>query len=105
MKKTLIIFFTFLFLFPLAIAIEIDMKTDFNQGETLIAKISGNFYEPISREDIVFNRDHVRTSIIPFVAKIDNDFYIYAQLLYKSPNNYSIIIENARFIQGNKIIE
>lgn len=105
MKKVLIIFFALLFLFPLATAIEIDMKTDFSQGETLIAKISGNFYEPISKEDIIFNRGHVRTSIIPFVTEINNNFYIYAQLLDKSPNNYSIIIENAKFIQGNTIIE
>ena len=105
MEKKFFFIFLFLSIIPLATAIEIDMKTNFSQGETLIAKISGNFYEAISKEDVVFNRGHVRTSIIPFVAEINNDFYIYARLLDKSPNDYSIVIENVKYIQGNKIIE
>lgn len=104
MKKNSLIFIFLLFI-PLATAMEIDMKTNFSQGETLIAKISGDFYEEISKESIVFNRGHVRTSIIPFVAEINNDFYIYAQLLDKSPNDYSIVIKNVKYIQGNRIIE
>ena len=105
MKHNFFIVFLLLLFIPLAVAVEIGMNTEFNQGETLIAKISGNFYEAISIENVVFNRGHVRTSIIPFVAKINDDFYIYAQLLDKSPNNYSIVLENVKYIQGNKIIE
>ena len=104
MKKILIIFLA-LFLFPIISAIEIDMKDNFDQGETLIAKISGNFYEAISEENVIFYRGRVRTSIIPFVSKINNEFYIYANLLDKSPNNYSIVIEDAKYYQGNQIIE
>jgi hypothetical protein len=104
MKKILIIFLA-LFLFPVISAIEIDMKDSFNQGETLIAKISGNFFEAISEENVIFYRGHVRTSIIPFVAKINNGFYIYANLFDKSPNNYSIVIEDAKYYQGSQIIE
>jgi len=103
--KTNLLISIFLLFIPLITSIEIDMKTSFDQGETLIAKISGDFYEAISKEDIVFNRGHVRTSIIPFVVKINNDFYIYAQLFGKSPNDYSIILENVKYIQGNRIIE
>ena len=105
MQKNFFIVFALLLFIPLAIAVEIDMSSEFSQGETLIAKISGDFYEEISIENVVFNRGHVRTSIIPFVVKINNDFYIYAQLLGKSPNNYSIVIENVKHIQGNRIIE
>ena len=100
-----ILVFLFLFLFPVLSAVEIDMKTDFSQGETLMAKVSGNFFEAISEEDISFFRGHVKTSIVPSVTKIDNDFYIYAQLFGKEPNNYSIVIEDARYFQFSKIIE
>ncbi len=104
MKKILIIFLA-LFLFPIISAIEIDMKDNFNQGETLIAKISGNFFEAISEENVIFYRGHVRTSIIPFVAKINNEFYIYANLFDKSPEIYSIVIEDAKYYQRSQIIE
>ena len=104
MKKALIIFLV-LFSFPLLTAIEIDMKDNFSQGETLTAKISRDFFEPVSKDNVVFYRGHVRTSIVPFVTKINNDFYIYAQLIDKSPNNYSIAIENAKYFQGSQIIE
>lgn len=103
--KRLFAVLIFLFLFPVLSAVEIDMKTNFSQGETLIAKVSGNFFEAISKEDISFFRGHVKTSIIPFVTKIDNDFYIYAQLFGKEPNNYSIVIEDAKYFEFNRIIE
>lgn len=102
--KRLFVILVFLFL-PILSAVEIDMKTNFDQGETLMAKVSGNFFEAISKEDISFFRGHVKTSIIPFVTKIDNDFYIYAQLLGKEPNNYSIVIEDVKYFQFSKIIE
>ena len=103
--KRLFVILLFLFLFPVLSAVKIDMKTDFNQGETLMVRISGNFFEAISEEDISFFRGHVKTSIVPFVTKIDNDFYIYAQLFGKEPNNYSIVIEDARYFKFSKIIE
>ena len=104
MKKILIIFLI-LFLFPMISAVEVKMNNNFSQGETLTAKISGNFFEAISGENVVFYRGHVRTSIIPFVSKINGEFYIYAQLLDKSPNNYSLVIENTKYYQGSKIVE
>ena len=81
MKRMFFIIIALLFLIPLTTAVNIDMKTNFSQGETFIAKISGDFYYSISKENIIFDEGHVRTSIIPFVTKINNDFYIYAQLL------------------------
>ena len=104
MKKIMIIFLA-LFLFPIISAVEIDMKDSFSQGETLTAKVSGNFFKAISEQDVVFYRGHVRTSIVAFVTKINNDFYIYANLIDKSPNNYSIAIENAEYFEGSQIVE
>ena len=66
---------------------------------------SVDFFKAISEQDVVFYRGHVRTSIVPFVTKIDNDFYIYAQLFGKEPNNYSIVIEDAKYFEFSKIIE
>ncbi len=103
--KRLFFILVFLFLFPVLSAVKIDMKTNFSQGETLMARVSGNFFEAISEEDISFFRGHVKTSIVPFVTKIDNDFYIYAQLFGKEPNNYSIVIEDAKYFEFSKIIE
>ena len=86
MKSGLIFFFV-LVLVPVVFAAEIEMPSEFNQGETLIAKVTGNFYESITENDVEFYRDHVRTSVILNVEKIDNAFYIYAQLQGKNPGN------------------
>lgn len=103
MKKSAIIFLI-LFL-PIVSAVTIDMKEEFSQGETLMAKVSGNFYESIVKEDVSFYERHVRQPMSPFVAKINNDFYIYAQLLGKSPNNYSMSIKNVKHISGGIVVE
>jgi len=101
------IFFLILILalLPFIAAVEIEMSSEFNQGETLIAEISGNFYESLSDKNVIFYRDHVRTSIIPTIGKIDDKYYVYAQLLDKSPGNYSFVIEDLEYFEGNQIIE
>ena len=90
---------------PLVLAIEVEVKDSFNKEETFMAKISGNFYEAISAESIVFYRGHVRTPITPSVTKINSGFYIYAQLSDKIPGNYSISIEDSRYFENNQIVE
>ena len=106
MRKDLIIILTiFLAVLPVMSAVEFDMKTDFNQGETLMARISGNFVEPILKENIFFYRGHVRISINPYIAKINDEFYIYASLLGKEANNYSISIEDVKYMIGSKVSE
>ena len=104
--KKLSIFIFVLFFIQFAFAVpEIDMDDEFKQGETLIAKVSGNFFKPLSSENIIFYKGHVRTSIPFSVEKINNLFYIYGQLLDKSPNNYSIVLENSKYFQGSQVIE
>ena len=104
MKKIIIIIFI-LFLLPLASAVEFDMKEEFAQGETFIAKISGNFIQPIADENVFFYRGHVRVPMDFNLAKINDDFYIYAQLLGKEPNNYSIQIKEVEYMQGGQSSE
>ncbi len=101
--KFLIIFI--LLLLPIVSAVDVDMKSNFSQGETFIAKVSGNFFETISKEDLVFKREHVELPMIPLVQKIDGDFYIYAQTYGKQSGNYSLTIENLKYYKINEIIE
>ena len=103
--KILFIFLIILVLPITSAIVEFDSKSEFSQGETFLTKISGNFFKPITENDIKFFRNHVRISILPTVKKIDGDFYIYAQLFGKEPNNYSLVIEDAEYYEGNKIIE
>ena len=95
MKTKILIILFILLLLPLISAVEFELKTNFSQGETLIAKVSGYFLEPILKENIFFYRGHVRIPMEYDVAEIGEEFYIYALLSDKSPNNYSIVIKNA----------
>lgn len=91
-------------LFPVISAVEFNLKEELSQGETLTARVSGNFLDPILKENIHFYRGHSPTSLSFEVLKIENDYYIYSSLLGKNPGNYSIAIEGARYFQGNNII-
>jgi len=104
MKRIVILIFILLLL-PLTSAVEFDMKTNFSQGETLMARISGNFIEPILKENIFFYRDHVRIPMDFDVTEIQDEFYIYAQTLEKLANDYSIVIKDVKYMQGSQISE
>ncbi|MFH1608052.1 MAG: hypothetical protein ABIA78_02870 [archaeon] len=104
MKKCALILL-FVFSITLISAIQFDMNSEFDQGETLLAKVSGNFVEPILKENIKFFRGHVRISLDADVTKINDEFYIYASLLGKTQNDYSIVIENVKYMQGAEIID
>jgi hypothetical protein len=103
MKKSGI-FILVLLILPLLSAVEVDVKSNFSQGETLIAKVSGNFLDPILEENIIFYRRHLSTSIIPHIKKIDNEYYLYASLdIGKIPDDYSFIIRDVRYMKGSQI--
>ncbi len=104
MKEKLIIFLILLFLFPIISAVEFDMESDFNQGETLMARISGNFIDNILFKNVFFYRGHVRVPFLYDVAEINNEFYIYASLP-ENQNNYSIVIKDVRYMEESQIIE
>ncbi|MEN7981921.1 MAG: hypothetical protein ABFQ65_00555 [Nanoarchaeota archaeon] len=102
MKKFVI--FAILFLFPFISAVDIDMKNDFNQRETLIAKFSGNFLESVSKDNVLFYREHVKIPIDFEIMNVENNYYIYA-LNDKSPGNYSLYLENLKYYKQGEIIE
>ena len=102
----LISFFLFsLLVLPAISSVSIDMKSDFSQGETLIAKISGYFLEPILRENVLFYRGHVRIPMEYDITRIDEDYYLYANLAGKTSNNYSLIIRNVRHMEFTEVTE
>jgi hypothetical protein len=102
MKKSILLFI--FLIIPLVSAVDIDMKNDFNQRETLIAKFSGNFLEPISENNIIFYREHVKIPIDFEIMNVDNTYYIYA-LNDKTSGNYSLSLENLKYYKQGEIIE
>ena len=100
MKKVVISLILALILLPNILGVSFEMNEEFKQGETLIAKISGNFLTPILKENINFYRGHTRVAVNYDLTKIDDIYYLSASLLSKAPNNYSIIIDNVEYMQG-----
>jgi hypothetical protein len=99
-----LVLFLLLFLIPFSSAVSFDMKTNYSQGETFIAKITGNFVDAVSSANVFFYRDgYVRIPIESEISKLGSDYYIYAQLSDKAPGNYSISIENARHTEFTNI--
>lgn len=103
MKKVLLVIL--LLTLPLFSAVEFDMKTNFSQGETLMARVSGNFLESVFKENIFFYRGHVKIPVEYDIAKIDEEYYIYALLEGKSPDNYSVALEDVKYTKGTEVVE
>ena len=104
MKPIVVLFLIFLIL-PIISAIEFDVKEEFSQGETLMAKVSGNFLQPLQKENVFFYRAHVKIPLEYDIKKLDNEYYIYALLSGKQKNNYSISLEGIKYMKGSEIIE
>ena len=102
MKRILILLITVFLILPV-ISGSINMESNFDSGETIIASVSGNFLDSISRENINFYRGHVRVAFDYGVARIGETYYLYVQTEDKTPRNYTISIEGVRYIQGNKV--
>jgi len=104
MRKLLLIIFLIFLFSPLISSVEFNLKENFQQGETIIAKLSGNFITPITKDNVFFYREHVRIPMDYGIEKINKDYYIYASLLGKTQGNYSISIENVKYMSGNEIV-
>ncbi len=102
--KSFFLLAVILFSFSLISAAQINFtkgSSDFNQGETLIAKVSANFIEQPTSDNVFFYRDgHIRVSFVYETSKINDDFYIYALLNGKQAGNYSIVLGNVRYMNG-----
>ncbi len=106
MKKILIIpIILTLLLTTLVSAINFEMKDTFDQEEILTAKLSGDFIDPPLQQNIYFYRGHVRIAISPSIAKINDDYYLFAPLSGKTAGNYSVVIEDVSYKKASKTIE
>ncbi|MFA4953484.1 MAG: hypothetical protein WC584_04640 [Candidatus Pacearchaeota archaeon] len=104
MKKEFAFILLLVFILNFISAVEFDIKSYYNQGETLITKISGNFIDTISKGNIFFYEDYVRVPIQYDIAKIEDEYYFYA-ILPEKQENYSVSIEDVKYYQGSRIIE
>lgn len=105
LKTILVLSLIVIFSFPLISSVSIELNEQYDKGETLVTKVSGNFLDNIKKENIFFYRRHMATSVTEYnVLKIQDQFFIYAKLgLEKTPDNYSIQIKNVRYMNGSQI--
>ena len=89
MKKPLALLIFLILIFPIISAVEFEIKSNYSQGETLIAKFSANFVDAVTVNNVIFYRGHTRTSIEPHLTKIGEEYYLYAQLSERI-DNYSL---------------
>ncbi len=104
LKSGVILLLVLILVLQTVLAVEFNIKDEYNQAETLLTKISGNFIDGISKSNIYFYRGHVRVPMEYSVTKIENEYYLYA-LLPENSANYSIIVKDVRYYSGTQIIE
>jgi hypothetical protein len=102
--KIKVILIIFLLVLPLISSVEVQVNEVYEKGETLLVKVSGNFVDPILKENVIFYEEHVRVPMNFEVLKIDEEFYIYA-MLPEIEKNYSIKIEEVEYYKGSQIID
>ncbi|MEK6757489.1 MAG: hypothetical protein AABX88_00020, partial [Nanoarchaeota archaeon] len=104
-RKSWGILILFLLVLPAISAVEFDMKSNFSQGETLLARVSGNFVDPILKGNVFFYKGSTRVPMDFNIVELEGEFYIYVQLLGKEKNNYSISIEDVNYVSGREILD
>ncbi len=102
-RSVLFLLILLLLIIPLTSSVAIEAKSKYSQGETIIAKVSGNFITSIQESNIFFYRGHVRIPMSYDLGKVGDDYYIKASLIGKTENNYSIIIKNAQYYEAGRI--
>ena len=98
MKKSLLLFAFVLLFIQLISSIQIDADSELAQGETLVVKLSGDFYKPILKNNVYFYRNTY--TAVPFefeILKIAGEYYLSASTLEKTPGNYSLVIKNSEY--------
>jgi hypothetical protein len=106
MRKFFFILLILILSFNFISSAEIEIKEEMLKGETLIAKISGNFVQPLTEENIYFYRRHMSTSMGVYdLIKIQEEYYLYVNIpLEKVPDNYSIVIKDSTYKIGTQTV-
>jgi hypothetical protein len=102
-KGFIILFVFILLILPSISAVEFNVNSNFKQGETILTRISGNFITPPTKENIFFYEGHIRIPMEYDIANIQGDYYFYTFLSGKSQGNYSISIENVKYMKGSEV--
>jgi hypothetical protein len=108
MKKMvgfIILLFAVLSMLPCISAIKFEVNPEYNLGETMIIPVSANFTSPLTKSNVFFYEGHSRIPMQYGVVQAGNDYYIYVLLSGKSEGNYSISLENIRYLSGTTLIE
>jgi len=104
MKKEVIILLAILIMPTVISVVGIDMKIEHNSQEILISKISGNFVEPLTSENIFFYRGHVEIPMIYDLKKIQEIYYVSATLPeVELSTEYSLVIKDVQYMKGTQI--
>jgi len=103
MKKSISIIFLLTFLCLPLISADIVINQNYNQGETIIAKVSQNFISPITNDNVFFYNGHVRVPMEYNIFKLGDDYYLYALTVGKSAGNYSVSIQNVQYMRGGQV--
>jgi hypothetical protein len=99
--RMIFIFAILLFLIPFSSSISTNILPAYQPGETMILEIQGNILEPISHSDIIFKRSHVAVAVDYDIKKIQDKYYLYAQVPLNL-NNYTLFINNIATIVNGK---
>ena len=92
--------------FPFVSPVEVTMNSQYAQGETLLARFSGNFVDQITENNVFFCRGtNCNIPMTSDVVRIADDFYVYALLTEKNPGNYSIRIEGVRYYKTTQRVD
>ncbi|MCX8158707.1 MAG: hypothetical protein N3D20_00195 [Candidatus Pacearchaeota archaeon] len=92
MKKIVLLVF-FVFLSSSVFAISVDIKNNYLPRQTVIAKISGEVLDILTKDNIQFRRGHVAIPLEHDLKKIGEEYYIWFITPFLE-NNYTIIIKN-----------
>lgn len=100
-------FFISIFFLPLASAVQVTMDSNFSQGQTLLAVVSGTFVDQITPNNVAFyEQGHIPVPVTYDVLNINGDFYIYALLTGKAQgNDYSMNISGVRYLKATQIVK
>ncbi len=103
MKRSVFILFALILSLQLISAVDVSINENYKSGETIIAKVSGNFITPITKSNVFFYEGHVRVPMDYDVTNIEGDYYIYALTVGKDSGDYSLSIENTQYMKGAEI--
>lgn len=97
--KNMVIILLIIILLPLVLSLNIEMKQNFQPGETFMAGIESNLLSPLTADNIYFYSDREQIPLTFDVARMGDKHYIYA-LLPPIERNYTLKIKNMHYFEN-----